>query len=131
MAQSLWSLLLLLEASSTYFYVMHRLLHHPGLYSRFHRQHHELETPVWQGTLYCSLVEHIVVNAGSLCVPLWFFPVSAPVFVLFVVLATFNAFGAHHAPWGQTHALHHLQRTVNYGAGTYFWDRLLGTYAGG
>ena len=69
-AQSLWSLLLLLEASSSYFYVMHRLLHyHPELYRRFNQQHHQLETPVWQATLYCSLVEHICVNTGSLFVP--------------------------------------------------------------
>ena len=62
--------LMLIEASCTYFYIAHRLLHHPWWYRRFHKQHHELTQPLWQGTFYCSMVEQVLVNTGSVVVPL-------------------------------------------------------------
>lgn len=41
----------------TLLYWSHRTLHHPALYSRFHKQHHEFKAPIPVSSEYFSFVE--------------------------------------------------------------------------
>ena len=41
------------------FYFAHRALHHPALYARFHKQHHEYKGSVGFAAEYATLVEQV------------------------------------------------------------------------
>src|SRR5699024_9473773 len=41
------------------FYYSHRLLHYPPIYRRYHKQHHEWQSPIAIMAMYCHPVEHV------------------------------------------------------------------------
>ncbi|KAK5858855.1 hypothetical protein PBY51_002968 [Eleginops maclovinus] len=44
------------------FYYSHRLFHHPSLYKRFHKQHHEWTAPIGVVCIYAHPLEHVISN---------------------------------------------------------------------
>ncbi|KDN45271.1 sterol desaturase [Tilletiaria anomala UBC 951] len=44
------------------FFYVHRFLHSPGYYQKYHKQHHEYTAPVGLAATYCTAVEHLFSN---------------------------------------------------------------------
>lgn len=127
----------------TYFYWMHRLMHHPALYRKMHLVHHKSVNPSpWAAFAFHPL--EAVVEAGIIPVLLLLMPlhpISFFGFVLFMLL--FNVYGhlgyelfpkwIYEHPVGKWlnssvyHNLHHEKFTGNFGLYFTFWDRLCGT----
>lgn len=113
-----------------WFYATHRMMHHPRLY-RFHKQHHKYTEPPPYTTFYCSLTEHLLVNTGSLMVPLWLCPLPYWITLVYSYLVFNNAVQAHMGTKFQNsaHLIHHQRSNVNFGAGAGSQlDLLFGTH---
>ena len=121
----LWQVPALYYLTDVYFYAFHRAFHTKTLYAAFHRVHHEYDDPCPENALHAHPVEHLVVNVGSIVVPLLVVKAST-------MLATFWSLPSRSTSWCRTrrstHVLHHRHRTCNYGVASYAMDRLLGTY---
>lgn len=120
-----------------WFYYIHRAMHHPKLYAKLHKKHHEYTAPFAFAAIYCGPMEMVLAN-------LWPFLGSVQVFrfhfffaLLWVANATMGT-QAHHSgyrwPWisvtdhqPNTHDLHHERFHVNFG-NTGILDRLHRTY---
>ncbi|GFY76462.1 fatty acid hydroxylase domain-containing protein 2 [Trichonephila inaurata madagascariensis] len=115
-------------AEEVFFYYSHRILHHPRLYKRFHKKHHEWISPVGVSAIYCHPVEHVLSNVfptflGSVIV-------GSHVVSLYVWLIFATAYGVivhsgYHLPFTPTpefHHFHHLKFNQNFGvAGILDW----------
>jgi sterol desaturase/sphingolipid hydroxylase (fatty acid hydroxylase superfamily) len=137
------SLALIIAAHDAYFYWVHRLMHDPRLFRRFHRRHHRSMNPTPFTAYSFDLGEAAIM--GSF-VPLWMIlvPTPWPVVGLFmlhqIVRNTLGHAGyelmparADGRPMFDTltttthHDLHHAQAGYNYGLYFTWWDRLMGT----
>lgn len=140
----LFLIVVMIVMHDSYFYWVHRALHHPLLYRRFHLAHHRSVTPTAFAAYSFSVGEAFLM---ALFVIFWQFTLPTPGIVLFVFL-TFqiarNVMG--HAGfelmprwwlstpftrWINTtthHDLHHAGG-FNYNFGLYFtfWDKWMGT----
>jgi len=123
----------------TYFYWMHRTLHHPKLYRRFHHVHHESNPP----TPFASQSFHPYETVFELIwvIPLIFIiPFYLPIIIVFSFFSLiYNVYGhstmdfypqswANHKllKWLNTstaHYEHHRFFDGNYGLYFSFWDR--------
>lgn len=142
-AYLIFSLIFLMLAHDTYFYWIHRLMHHPKLFHRFHLVHHKSTNP----TPYTSFSFHpleSVLEFAIIPVLTLLLPIHAVVFFLFTLLSiAFNIFGhtgyeispsgfTRHRlfKWFNTpthHNMHHHQSRYNYSLYFNIWDRLMGT----
>ena len=107
--------------TEAWFYFTHRLMHHPYLY-RWHKDHHYFKEPPPFATFYCSLAEQLIVNTGTLLMPLQCFTFSRPIVFLWAFVLLHNSVTAHMGTQyqGSEHWIHHHKFNVNYGAGTLF-----------
>jgi Delta7-sterol 5-desaturase len=134
----------IIAAHDTYFYWVHRAMHHPVLFKHFHHAHHRSVTPSPWAAYSFAVPEAFVM---FLFVPLWQFFVPTPGWVFFVWInfqIIRNAMG--HAgvelmprwwlstpltSWINTtthHDLHHNGGfNKNYGLYFTWWDRVMGT----
>lgn len=116
------------------FYTVHRAMHRPALFRRFHRVHHEFRETIGIATHYVHPVEHALGNlmpvfAGALVVG------AHPVALLvWAALAVTNAIHTHAGfalpwmSWGVDHDFHHYNIRGCYGA-IGLLDRMFGTDA--
>ncbi|XP_063681828.1 fatty acid hydroxylase domain-containing protein 2-like [Bolinopsis microptera] len=96
-----------------FFYYSHRAMHHPKLYARFHKKHHEWTAPIGITSVYCSPLEMVVSNLlpatlGPLIMRSHLF-VSWVWFAL-VLFSTTLAHGGYHVPFlfsPEAHDYHH------------------------
>ncbi len=137
------SLFLTFILHDTYFYWMHRIIHHPKLYKRVHLLHHKSVNPSpWTSYafhIYESLLEAIIAP-----IILFILPLHPLTLILYVTLSfAFNVYGHlgyEIAPrWFRHsflfeimntsihHNLHHAKSKGNYGLYFRVWDRLMGT----
>lgn len=107
------------------FYYGHRALHHPTLYGRLHKMHHEYTAPFAMAAIYCTPVEMVLANLVPFLgiVSIYRFHIfTVYCWVAGAILGT----QAHHAgyrwPWTTIveqqpnhHDLHHKYFTCNYG----------------
>ena len=126
-----------------YFYWTHRLMHHPLLFERFHRLHHESHSPSpWAAYAFAPM--EAVVQAMFLTILIFVLPLHVTVIYLFMIhMIVRNVIGHSgfelfprgvpaHAVFGvfttcTHHDLHHSSRGSNYGLYFTWWDRLAGT----
>ncbi|MGH1337734.1 MAG: sterol desaturase family protein [Aureispira sp.] len=137
------SVLLSLVVHDTYFYWMHRVLHHPILYKRFHFVHHQSINPSPWASYSFHFVEGIL---EALIVPilLVLIPLHPLALLLFTGISfainVYGHLGYEIAPkWlrhsfffkiintSVHHNLHHSSFRGNYGLYFRFWDKVMGT----
>jgi lathosterol oxidase len=127
----------------TYFYWMHRVVHHPKLFRRVHRVHHESVTPSpWAAFSFHPF--EAILEALILPALLMFVPVTPVVLICFLVWMTilgvinhlgydpyFKGFDAHPVfKWmisARHHDHHHTHPDRNFGLYFTCWDRWMGT----
>jgi methylsterol monooxygenase len=133
----------LLEDMITYF--VHRMFHHPLLYRRFHKQHHEIFNTLAYSYEYINPIEYavsdLISNLGGpvlLGDRAHMFPV-----IVFMALQNLESSEAHsgysfpfpvaptrHLPFaalGSFHNHHHLINIGNYSNTFMIWDAIFGT----
>ncbi len=116
-----------------WFYIVHRLLHVPCLYRRFHFQHHTFKHPTFNEAFYASVTENAVSGLG----------IAAPI-VLNKVNNTSISMAGFAAAWlfcflrgvlrhdaraawivGRHHLQHHIDPSCNFSS--WYIDAVLGT----
>lgn len=140
---TLLSILLAIIIHDTYFYWLHRLIHHPRLFHPVHSVHHQSHNPTSLAAYSFNLLEGIL---ESLVVVLILFVIPTNVITVLVyglLGFLFNVYGhlGHEiAPrWFQKsflfrifttsvyHNMHHARGRYNYGLYFRFWDMVMGT----
>ncbi|MDR6571153.1 sterol desaturase family protein [Chitinophaga ginsengisegetis] len=137
------SLVLSLVIHDTYFYWMHRLLHHKQLFKRTHLVHHQSINPSpW--TSYSFHVLEAVAEGGVLVVITCVMPMHPLTVLLFTIsgfiINVYGHLGYELMPRGFRytwmfevfntsvhHNLHHKKFRGNYGLYFRVWDRTMGT----
>lgn len=134
---------LMLLLHDTYFYWMHRLMHHPKLFKVFHLIHHKSTNPSpWAAFAFHPL--EAVIEIGILVVFLFTMPITRiHLFFFFLFMMVYNVYG--HLGWelypknfqrtwigkwintSVNHNQHHQYFKGNYGLYFLLWDRWLGT----
>lgn len=133
----------MLVMHDTYFYFVHRLMHHPRLFNRVHLVHHRSTNPSpWAAYAFHPL--EALVEIGILPIFLFTIPVHGTHLMLFfLIMIVYNVYGhlgyelypkgfqrTRIGRWINTsvnHNQHHQHFTGNYGLYFLFWDRILGT----
>ena len=146
-AYPLWwvpiSLLLALILHDTYFYWMHRLIHHPSIFKKVHLVHHKSVNPSpW--TSYSFHFSESILEALIAPIIFCLLPLHPLSLILFSTISFgFNVYGHlgyEIAPrWFRNsclfsimntsthHNMHHAKAKGNYGLYFRVWDRLMGT----
>lgn len=137
------SLFLIMLIHETYYYFLHRFMHHPKVYKIIHKTHHYSITPSPFTAFSFHPIEGIL-QAIILPLLILFIPIHYSVLVVYLFIMTFSSIINHldieiypkgfekHmiGKWliGSTHhSLHHSQFRYNYGLYFTFWDKLLKT----
>lgn len=127
----------------TYFYWMHRAIHHPGLFRWVHLVHHKSTNPSPFAAYSFHPVEAIL-EAGIFLVFVFMMPVHFyHLIFFFLFMIIYNVYG--HLGWelyprgfskhwlgkwintSVNHNMHHQYFKGNYGLYFLFWDRMMGT----
>jgi lathosterol oxidase len=134
---------LLFLMHDTYFYWMHRLIHHPRLFKWFHLVHHRSVNPSpWAA--YAFHPFEAFLESQIFVIFLFTIPINVwHLFIFFVISLSYNVYGhlgfelypegfSRHwlGRWVNTsvsHNLHHHYFRGNYGLYFLFWDRWMGT----
>ncbi len=137
------SIFLALVIHDTYFYWMHRTLHHKKLYKTMHLVHHKSVNPSPWAAYSFHFTEAIT---ESMIAPIIFFilPIHPIAFMIFTLISLMiNVYGHlgfeimpkwfRHTPLFEVintsvhHNLHHSKFNGNYGLYFRFWDRIMKT----
>nr|XP_048293714.1 fatty acid hydroxylase domain-containing protein 2 isoform X2 [Myodes glareolus] len=103
------------------FYYSHRLLHHPTLYKKIHKKHHEWTAPIGVISIYAHPIEHVVSNMLPVMVgPLAMGSHLSSITVwlsLALIITTISHCGYHlpFLPSPEFHDYHHLKFNQCYG----------------
>lgn len=137
------SIIFALLVHETYYYWLHRIMHHKNLYRLLHKGHHDsVEVSSWTSFSFDPLETIFQVLAFYLIIftiPLHLYSILF-MLMLMSLSATINhlnyevypKFFRHVFPFNQLigathHALHHKEFKTNYGLYFTFWDRWMGT----
>ncbi len=127
----------------TYFYWIHRMMHHPKLYRKIHLIHHKSTNPSpWTAYAFHpfeGFLEALIAPLIAFTLPVHISSFS--LFFLFQII--YNVYGhlgfelyprKFHKTWigrwintSVAHNLHHKKFDGNYGLYFLFWDRIMGT----
>lgn len=138
-----FSILVAMILHDTYFYWMHRIIHHPTLFRKLHLVHHKSTNPTPWAALSFNLgeaiLESLVIPFIVLLVPMH--PIA--MFAFSIISFAFNVYGHlgfeimprwfRHSFLFEIlntsvhHNLHHEKFKGNYGLYFRVWDRLVGT----
>ncbi|MEQ8240322.1 MAG: sterol desaturase family protein [Cyclobacteriaceae bacterium] len=137
------SLVLMFFLHDLYFYGIHRFMHIPKFYKKFHRVHHQSTNPSpWTAYAFHPLeaiLEGLILTLIAFTIPAH----KVVIIIFFVFQIAYNVYGhlgfelypkGFHktmiGKWVNTsvaHNLHHHKFNGNYGLYTLIWDRLFGT----
>ncbi len=137
------SVVLSLVIHDTYFYWMHRLLHHPKIFKYAHVVHHKSTVPSpWTSYSFHvieAFAEGLVLLVITIILPMNVLSITLFVMIGFVI-NVYGHLGYEIAPkWlrytllfnisntSVHHNLHHSKFNANYGLYFRFWDRVMGT----
>jgi lathosterol oxidase len=137
------SVILSLIIHDTYFYWMHRLLHHPKIFRYVHLVHHQSTNPSPFTSYAFNFIETITENAVIILIVM-FLPMHQIAIILFVLIGfiinVYGHLGYEISPkWLRNsfvfeivntsvhHNLHHSKFKGNYGLYFRIWDRILKT----
>ncbi|MDB2385318.1 sterol desaturase family protein [Polaribacter sp.] len=144
---SLWyiplSIVLFLFLQDTYYYWIHRAMHHPKIYRYVHLIHHKsVHTSVWTSFSFHPLetiLQAIFLPIVICILPMHYYAIIA-VLTIMTISATINHAGVELYPSGKYgkwfqhifigathHDSHHTKFNYNYGLYFTFWDRIMGT----
>lgn len=138
------SIFLMIILHDTYFYWMHRAIHHPKIYKMVHLVHHKSTNPSpWASYSFHPIegvLEAAVIYPIAFLIP--YHPTALMTFLVFMIV--YNVYGHlgfeilpkkwHNSLIGRwintsvAHNVHHKYFKGNYGLYFLFWDRLMGTY---
>lgn len=138
-----FSVIVTIFIHDTYFYWMHRAIHHRKVYRLIHRTHHLSTNPSpWAAFAFHPL--EAILEAGIIVIVALIYPIhpfAIGMFLLFMMI--YNVYGhlgyelyprkfstSWIGRWINTsvnHNLHHEYFTGNYGLYFLFWDRWMGT----
>lgn len=118
-------------------YYIHRVFHHPRLYTRFHKKHHSFTAPIAFAAFYTTVTEHFFADVIPIVLPpalvsYYYEPIHILSFmsfllsILLVGTAEHSGYDFAQPPVAKTHDLHHEKFTVNYGT-LHFMDWVHGT----
>lgn len=142
-AYFVFSVLALIVIHDTYFYWMHRAIHHKSIYRYVHRVHHISTNPTpWASFSFHPL--EAVLEVGILLVFVFILPLHPIAILLWLLFMTFMNVLGHLGfelfwsgftngtitKWANTsvhHNMHHKYVNANYGLYFNFWDRIMGT----
>ncbi|TAE16973.1 MAG: fatty acid hydroxylase family protein [Bacteroidetes bacterium] len=133
----------MLIVHDTYFYWMHRLMHHPALFKKFHVLHHKSTNPSpWAA--FAFQPSEALVEAGIVPLLACLLPLHVHHFlVFFLIMIVYNVYG--HLGWelypkkllkhpvgkwlntSVSHNQHHQYFKGNYGLYFTYWDVWMGT----
>lgn len=137
------SVVMLILIHDTYFYWMHRTVHHPKLFNLVHKVHHLSRNPTPFTAYSFHPLESVL--EGIWIVPVLFFiPIHQEAAIVFgiysLVMNVIGHLGVEIYPeswkthpvmkWLNTstlHNAHHRKYNENYGLYFLFWDRMMGT----
>lgn len=97
------------------FYYSHRLFHNGFFYKRFHKQHHEWQSPIAITATYCHPLEHILSNVLPVAGGSVLMQSHTSVTWLWLAMATLTTLNNHsgyHLPFSHSsefHDFHHLK----------------------
>lgn len=134
---------LMLIMHDTYFYWLHRLMHHPKLFKLFHLTHHKSHNPSpWAAYAFHPLeaiAESLIFVIFLLTIPVH----SIHLMFFFIFSLVYNVYGhlgfelytkGFNAHWlgkwintSISHNMHHQYFKGNYGLYFTVWDRMMGT----
>ncbi|MEX3014013.1 sterol desaturase family protein [Gymnodinialimonas hymeniacidonis] len=133
---------LLLIIDDTWFYWVHRALHHPKIYRHVHHEHHRSLDVNPITSISFHWIEPLLLTAWVLPAAM-FLPLWAPALLLLQLYGLLDNIKSHlgyeifPAWWNKSplglltsstyHNLHHTKFKGNYGVHFRFWDRLMGT----
>lgn len=137
------SIVLAIIVHDTYFYWIHRVIHHPSIYKKVHLTHHKSLNPSPWASYSFHLFEGVL-EAMIAPIVLFLIPIHLYSFLLFTIIIfiinVYGHLGYEIAPkWLRRtvlfeilntsvhHNLHHSTFNSNYGLYFRFWDRLMGT----
>ncbi len=138
-----FSLLVLMLIHETYYYWLHRAMHHPKIYKTVHKVHHlSLSTTPWTAFSFHpweSALEALIIPLILLIIPVNFY-----VLLFYLIFMTFSSVINHmnieiypaffrNSTFGKFwidathHHLHHKEFLTNFGLHFTFWDKIMGT----
>lgn len=137
------SVIIMLLIHDTYFYWMHRAVHHPKLFAVFHKVHHQSRNPT-PFTAFSFDAAEAVLEAAIIPILILILPVHPlAIFIFFNISLAFNVMGhlgyEFLPSWFLTHPIlkwintsthhnmHHQKGHDNYGLYFNFWDTFMKT----
>ncbi|TDX00615.1 sterol desaturase family protein [Dinghuibacter silviterrae] len=134
---------LMVVVHDAYFYWMHRMIHHPRLFTLVHLVHHRSTNPSpWAAYAFHPL--EAVLESMIFVIFLFTIPITGwHLLVFFLISLIYNVYGhlgfelypaGFHRHWfgkwvntSVSHNMHHQYFKGNYGLYFLFWDRVMGT----
>ena len=116
-----------------WFFTFHYLFHKiPFLYKNIHKFHHRESIPAAVSALDAHIIEHLIINIGSILIGPILCPGYYLTIYLYIFLATANSCISHSGYnnifAGIEHNIHHKFSKYNYGTGLYLLDKIFKTY---
>jgi len=115
------------------FFYSHWLMHHPSIYGKVHKIHHEFKATTGMAAVYAHPIEAFIGNTVSVMGPAFFLNFHGFSWYLGLIIGWMKSIEGHAGyglPWnrnGNFHDLHHEFFNYNFGNLTIL-DRLHGTY---